>query len=444
MKFTEKPLNLESLEGGTFMHMRVEGKTLTERNKKYNDYIESRKENGVYPFSRTSSSRLLNEVYVTNSWADESKPCINFGSQDYLGLCNHPKVIQAAKDTIEEFGINAGGTPVLGGRNILTNKLEEKIASVLGVDQAQVYPSGWSACFGAIAGLVTHKDYIVMDMLMHNSSDVAARYATENVYKFKHNSLEDLEKKLKFCKEKVGNQAIFVLVESLYSMNSDGPDLEGVYKLCRQFEAILIVDITHDFGCMGDSGLGLLETVNPATMEDTIFMGSMSKCLANPGGFIAGPMSIRNRIEGFSPCYTFASSISTIACGISYAALEVAFSEEGKMLRRELMKKINLTIDELNKRGFVTNGIPSPIIPVLIGELRLTRLLSREIIRRGLIANLVEFPAVPRDKSIIRFQMMGGMSDELIIRSCDILKEAIEESQRILLEAKIDAINIAP
>jgi 7-keto-8-aminopelargonate synthetase-like enzyme len=155
-------------------------------------------------------------------------------------------------------------------------------------------------------------------------------------------------------------------------------------------------------------------------------------------------MSIRNRIEGFSPCYTFASSISTIACGISYAALEVAFSEEGKMLRRELMKKINLTIDELNKRGFVTNGIPSPIIPVLIGELRLTRLLSREIIRRGLIANLVEFPAVPRDKSIIRFQMMGGMSDELIIRSCDILKEAIEESQRILLEAKIDAINIAP
>jgi 7-keto-8-aminopelargonate synthetase-like enzyme len=215
MKPTDN-IDVNSLIGGSFQFRSPKGRTLEERYKPFNQYVDLLKLNGVYPFSRTVASKLSSEVYLTNTWASEEEACLNFGSQDYMGMTSHPAVIQAAKDAIDEFGITSGGTPVLGGRNTLTNKLEKKLAEVLHMEQAQVFASGWNACFGAIAGLVTRRDYIVMDMLMHNSSDVAANYATEHVYKFKHNDLEDLEKKLKFCTERVEDGGIFVLVAYLF------------------------------------------------------------------------------------------------------------------------------------------------------------------------------------------------------------------------------------
>ena len=437
-------IDVEALLGGSFLFRSPKGRSLEERYKPFNQYVDLLKLNGVYPFSRTVASKLGPEVYLTNTWADEDTPCLNFGSQDYMGMTSHPLVIQAAKDAIEKYGVTSGGTPVLGGRNTLTNKLEKKIAEVLHMEQAQVFASGWSACFGAIAGLVTHKDYIVMDMLQHNSSDVAANYATEHVYKFKHNDLEDLEKKLRFCADRVGNAGIFVLVESLYSMNSDGPDLPGVYELCKKYEAVLIVDVAHDFACMGEEGRGLLETINLKESKDIVIIGSTSKTLCNPGGFVAGPRSIRSQIEIFSPSYTFASSISTISCAVILQALEIAFSEEGKQIRKKLLHNIKFAISELNKKGFYTNGVPSPFVPVLIGDSKLARLLSREILSMGLVANLIEFPAVPRNMSIIRFQMMGGMTEEQILQAVDIMHSGIVKAQDILLNVKMESVELIP
>jgi 7-keto-8-aminopelargonate synthetase-like enzyme len=438
-------IDISALLGGSFLYRIPKGKSLIERYTPFNQYVDLLKLNGVYPFGRIATSKLGEEMYISNTWADEDKPCINFGSQDYLGLSNHPAVIQAAKDSIDEYGINAGGSPVLGGQNILTNKLGKRIAAALKVDQAHIFPNGWSACFGAIAGLVTARDCIVMDMLMHNSSDVAAKYATEHVYKFKHNDLEDLEKKLKFWRDRNSDSGLFVVIETLYSMNSDGPDMTGVYNLCNKYEAVLIVDIAHEFGCMGEDGLGLMSDIlNNKNKDNLVLTGSLSKVMGSIGGFVAGPRSIRQQIEIFSPSFTFATGISPTSCSIALKSLDIIFSEEGLERRRKLMSRILYTIDELNKRGFITNGYPSPIIPVLIGDSRLARLLCREVLSMGLVANLIEFPAVPRNRSIIRIQMMGEMSKEHIHQACNIMYEAIVKVQDVLLNAKMDAIEILP
>lgn len=438
-------IDINALMGGSFLFRTPKGKTLAERYTAFNQYVDLLKVNGVYPFGRVATSRLGEEMYISNTWANEDMPCINFGSQDYLGLSNHPEVIKAAKESIDTYGINAGGSPVLGGQNILTNKLGKKIAEALKVEQAHIFPNGWSACFGAIAGLVTAKDCIIMDMLMHNSSDVAAKYATEHVYKFKHNDLEDLEKKLKFWRDRNSNGGVFVVIETLYSMNSDGPDMDGVYNLCLKYDAILMVDVAHEFGCMGEDGLGLMSDIlNNKNKENLVLTGSLSKVMGSIGGFVAGPRTIRQQIEIFSPSFTFATGISPISCSIALKSLEIITSEEGKERRRNLMKVVNYTIDELNKRGFITNGYPSPIIPVLIGDSRLARLLTREVLTMGLIANLIEFPAVPRNKSIIRIQMMGNMPKDHILKACNILHEAIIKVQNVLLDVKMDAIEIMP
>ena len=418
------------------------GKTLEERYKPLNNYVDLRKLNGTYPFNRISMSPLGSEICLTGSWADEDSPCINFGSQDYLGITAHPALKDAARQVIDEIGVSTGGTPLLGGTHQLTIKLERKVASILGTEQAQVYASGWSACFGGVSGLITPRDQIVMDVLMHNSSAVAAYSATEYVKKFKHNNMEDLEKNLKACRTKDDTNGLFVLVETLYSMNSDSPDLGKVYELCKAYNAILIIDTTHDLGCMGKNGLGLLESVDRTNWTDVVYMGSFSKVFGGTGGFVAGPRSIRYRIDVFSPSYTFASCASPITYGIVLKAFEIIFSEEGEKMRIEVLRKINLAINELNKRGFLTNGSPSPIIPIIIGDLKLGRLISREILMHGLIANLVEFPAVPKDGTIIRFQMMCTMSDEHIIKACEILYKAIQEAQRILIDIRIDSIKI--
>ena len=444
-KSASDDIDISALLGGSFLYRIPKGKSLMDRYTPFNKYVNLLKLNGVYPFGRIATSRLGEEMYISNTWADEDKPCINFGSQDYLGLSNHPAVIQAAKDSIDQYGINAGGSPVLGGQNILTNKLGKKIAEALKVEQAHIFPNGWSACFGAIAGLVTARDCIVMDMLMHNSSDVAAKYATEHVYKFKHNDLEDLEKKLKFWRDRNSDAGLFVVIETLYSMNSDGPDMTGIYDLCVKYEAVLIVDIAHEFGCMGDDGLGLMSDIlNNKNKDNLVLTGSLSKVMGSIGGFVAGPRSIRQQIEIFSPSFTFATGISPTSCSIALKSLEIIFSEEGLERRRKLMSRILYTIDELNKRGFITNGYPSPIIPVLIGDARLARLLCREVLSMGLIANLIEFPAVPRNRSIIRIQMMGEMSQEHILQACNIMYEAIVKVQNVLLNAKMDAIEIMP
>ena len=444
-KSASDDIDISALLGGSFLYRIPKGKSLLDRYTPFNKYVNLLKLNGVYPFGRIATSRLGEEMYISNTWADEDKPCINFGSQDYLGLSNHPAVIQAAKDSIDQYGINAGGSPVLGGQNILTNKLGKKIAEALKVEQAHIFPNGWSACFGAIAGLVTARDCIVMDMLMHNSSDVAAKYATEHVYKFKHNDLEDLEKKLKFWRDRNSDAGLFVVIETLYSMNSDGPDMTGIYDLCVKYEAVLIVDIAHEFGCMGDDGLGLMSDIlNNKNKDNLVLTGSLSKVMGSIGGFVAGPRSIRQQIEIFSPSFTFATGISPTSCSIALKSLEIIFSEEGLERRRKLMSRILYTIDELNKRGFITNGYPSPIIPVLIGDARLARLLCREVLSMGLIANLIEFPAVPRNRSIIRIQMMGEMSQEHILQACTIMYEAIIKVQNVLLNAKMDAIEIMP
>jgi 7-keto-8-aminopelargonate synthetase-like enzyme len=444
LKSSSENIDINALMGGSFLFRGPKGKSLEERYKPFNEYVDLLKLNGVYPFGRIATSKLSEEMYISNTWADEDTPCLNFGSQDYLSLSNHPAVIQAAKDSIDKYGINAGGSPVLGGQNILTSRLGKRIAEILHTEQAHIFPNGWSACFGAIAGLVTHKDCIVMDMLMHNSSDVAANYATEQVYKFKHNDLEDLEKKMRFCRERHKDAGIFVVIETLYSMNSDGPDMKSVQKLCREYEAIIIVDVAHELGCMGEDGLGLMSDLIPLGMDNVVVTGSLSKVMGSIGGFVAGPRTIRAQIEIFSPSFTFATGISPTSCSTALAALDIAFSDEGKKLRADLMSSIQFTIAELNKRGFMTNGDPSPIIPVMIGDSRLARLLSRELLMMGLIANLIEFPAVPRNRSILRIQMMREISRENILKACDMMHEAIIKVQNVLLNVKMDAIEIMP
>jgi glycine C-acetyltransferase len=244
--------------------------------------------------------------------------------------------------------------------------------------------------------------------------------------------VEHLEALLKRIRETNANTGIFVVIESLYSMNSDMPDLKKVVQLTQQYEAILILDIAHDFGAMGERGLGILESIGDERPDNLVLVGAFSKSFASNGGFVAGPAAIRRQIIVFGPTYTFTNGISPMQCAVANKCAEIIFSERGDQLRKQLMDNIHYAWEEFGKHRFHVNGIPSPIVPVVIGDEALTRIMGKENIKNGLLANIAEFPAVPRRKAIFRFQMMSNHSFEEIRTGVQILEQSRKSALEIL------------
>jgi 7-keto-8-aminopelargonate synthetase-like enzyme len=214
------------------------------------------------------------------------------------------------------------------------------------------------------------------------------------------------------------------------------PDLAGLIRLTEQYEAILIIDMAHDFGAMGKRGLGVLEQVEKWNYDHVVICGSFSKSFSSNGGFVAGPESIRTQLMVYSPSYTFSNGISPVQCAVAMKCAEIIFSERGNELRERLHQNIAFGIEAFNRSGFETGGIPSPIVPVVIGPEDLARLMSKENVDRGLLANLAEFPAVPRHSAIFRFQMMSTHHREEISNAVSILCDSRDAATRTLKTLK--------
>jgi 7-keto-8-aminopelargonate synthetase-like enzyme len=427
---------LRAVGGSALDYFKISGKSLHQRFSPIYDYGSIRDDYGVY-FSANRVLTSLVSTYVDAEVANHpGERYLNFSSQDYLGLSQNDEVKNAARIAIDEYGIHTASSPILTGRNKLTEKLEETLAGILGMEQCLLYPTGWGACFGAIAALVTGNDQLILDSLSHNSLQTAAKYSVECAQKFKHNDINHLESLLKKSRSKNPEGAIFVVVESLYSMNSDIPDLANILDLTMKYEAILILDIAHDFGAMGEKGLGILETVRNKNLDNVVVCGAFSKSFASNGGFVAGPEVIRRQLIVFSPTYTFSNGISPMQCAVAQKCAEIIFSEQGTILRKKLKKNINDAIGEFKNYRFVTIGVPSPIVPVLIGPEDLTRLMAREMTNKGVLANMAEFPAVPKGKSIFRFQMMSNHRKEHIVEAARTLAATRTEAEGMLRELK--------
>jgi 7-keto-8-aminopelargonate synthetase-like enzyme len=290
-------------------------------------------------------------------------------------------------------------------------ELEERLRRILGREECIVFPTGWAAGFSSIAGLARPDDVVLMDMLSHNCLQEGARHATTHVYKFAHNNLDDLEKHLRQERDKNAQNGIFVVLESLYSMDSDSPNLEGAIRLAHEYNAITILDVAHDFGAIGERGLGLLETVQFGEVPDLI-MGSFSKTFAANGGFIACSRRVRDYLQYFASPHIFSNAISPIQTAVVNRAFDIIFSAEGATLRSRLSKNIRHLREAMEGHGLTVAGIPSPIVPVFVGDEKLARLTARYLEQNGLLANLVEFPAVARGKARFRFQVMATHEDD--------------------------------
>lgn len=365
----------------------------------------------MWPFSRSTESGPGASCAVRDD-AGELSTGVNFASQDYLSLSAHPAVAEAARDTIGAMGVHSAGSPALVGNTSTSIALEAALADFLRMEECILFPTGWAAGFGVITGLVRSHDHIVMDALSHACLQTGARAATKNVVLHRHLDLADVRAKLAAVRAKDDDGGIMLVTESLFSMDSDTPDIAALQALADEFGATLMVDVAHDLGNLGPDGTGHIGLQGMLGKVDLV-MGSFSKTFGSNGGFVATrSRAVKEYLRFYAPSCTFSNALSPAQAATVMKALEIVRSDEGQALRDRLMDNVVHLRSELASRGLETYGEPSAIVAVKTGDEALARLTARELPSLGLLANLVEFPAVAKGQARFRLQVMAGHSTE--------------------------------
>jgi 7-keto-8-aminopelargonate synthetase-like enzyme len=291
-----------------------------------------------------------------------------------------------------------------------------------------LYPTGWAAGYGAIRGLVRSADHIVIDALAHACLQEGANAATRNIYMHRHLDVEHCRHWLKAIRGKDSENAILVVTEALFSMDSDTPDLAALQAVCREYNATLMVDVAHDLGALGPGGRGHIATAGLLGEVDLV-MGSFSKTFASNGGFVASnSRAVKEYLKYYSPTTTFSNALSQVQAATVLKAFEIVDSTEGEGLREELMSNILHLRSELAGRGLQVYGDPSAIVAVKMGSEPLSRLVSRRLHDEGLLANLVEYPAVGKGAARFRMQVMAKHSRDNIEKAAEIMARCLDEA----------------
>jgi glycine C-acetyltransferase len=417
-----------ALAGSVRDFLQLQGADLMARVDPFYEWQDLRRQRRLWPYSKATQKAPLS-VCTAHDDSGSAFTGLNFGTQDYLGLSSDPAIKEVAKAVIDEYGVHSAGSSALAGNTKYSLRLEATISEFLGLEHTTLYPTGWAAGYGVIKGLIRPADHVVMDGLSHACLQEGAYSATANVHLHGHLNLDSVRRHLRRIREKDTANAILVVTESLFSMDSDTPDLRRLQNLCREYGATLLVDVAHDLGAMGVDGRGFIGEQDMLGEID-IVMGSFSKTFASNGGFVScNSAAVKQYLKYHGSTATFSNALSPVQAATVTKAFEIVQSEKGHALRSVLMERIGQLRDALTAANLKYVGDPSPIVPVVVGDEALARLVSRRLPALEVITNLVEYPAVAKGNARLRLQMMPTHSLESIRALASRLRKAIDLAQ---------------
>lgn len=359
---------------------------------------------------------------------------VNFGTQDCLGLSRHPAVVEAACRAIADDGLHAGASSATFGNSRPARALERALQDFLQRKQVEIFQGGWSASYGVVRALVHSGDHVVLDARAHNSLVEGAKASGATLHFFEHLDHDALATQLSALRQAAPQAGVLVVTETVFSMEGDVPDLRRHVELCRQHRATLLVDCSHDFGSFGPRGLSMMAEQGVLHEVDVI-VSSFSKAFGSNGGFVASHepgLGLALRFAGTTS--TFAAQLSPVQSAVILQSLEIIRSDEGQRLRDRLQANCEALRDRLRSEGWCVIGHAGPLVPVVAGGVGRGRLIQRELLNLGIITNLIEFPAVPRDNSRLRLQVMADHTPEQIDLLVNGLRQAAVAADAALAE----------
>jgi glycine C-acetyltransferase len=419
---------LETLTGSLREYRDPRGADLLGRVDGFYRWQDLRRSHGLWPYSK-STDEAPKPTCSAKDDAGRSYRGVNFASQDYLSLASHPMIKEAAKAAIDEYGVHSAGSAAFLGNTRYSLALERTISSFLEQEHTVLYPTGWAAGYGVIRALIRPEDHVVIDGLAHNCLQDGAIAATRNIHLHGHLNLQSVRRHLNRIRARDKDNGILVVTEGLFSMDSDTPDIAAMQDLCREHNATLLVDVAHDLGNIGEDGTGHIGLQKMLGKVD-IVMGSFSKTFASNGGFVTcNSAAVREYLRYFGSSGTFSNALSPIQAAIVLKAFEIVKSEEGRNLRATLMKNVLYLRAELKRLGMEVIGEPSAIVSATVGDEALARLVSQKLPSLGVVANLVEFPAVAKGSARFRLQVMADHTKADIDQLIGRLYSALDEAQ---------------
>jgi 8-amino-7-oxononanoate synthase len=370
---------------------------------KISEITDGLRKTGHYFFFRKLESAQDSEVVING------KKVIMVGSNNYLGLTNHPRVKEAAIKAIEKFGSGCAGSRFLNGNLEIHEELERKLARFFRKEAAVVFATGYQTNLGTISALIGRNDVAIIDKFDHASIIDGCRLSFGHVKKFRHNDMRDLERILEGTQEK----GKLIIVDGVFSMEGDIADLPSIVKLAQTYGARVMVDDAHAIGVLGEGGKGTAEHFGLEDQVD-IIMGTYSKSLAAIGGFVVGAKDVIGFIKHMGRSMIFSASLPPALVASVSTALDII--EEQPQLRTQLWKNTHKMLKGYKELGYDTGTSETPVIPIIIKDSMKTYEMCRILFENGVFVNAVVSPAVPPGRELLRTSYMATHTDEQLDR----------------------------
>ena len=377
---------------------------LHERLSKFTLPDEVRKQ-GLYPYFREIEGKQGTEVEM------DGHHVIMLGSNAYTGLTGDERVIEAGVQAMRRYGAGCAGSRFLNGTLDLHVELEKELAEFVGKDEALCFSTGFTVNSGVIPALLGPHDYVICDDRDHASIVDGRRLSMAKQLRYKHNDMEDLERKLQKCEE---NAVKLIIVDGVFSMEGDLCDLPKIIELKKKYGATVMVDEAHGVGVFGRQGRGVCDHFG-LTDDVDLIMGTFSKSLASIGGFIAADSAIIDYLRHTARTYIFSASNTPAATASALEALRILKSEPERL--EALWEVTNYALKRFKEEGFEIGDTESPIIPLYVRDLETTFAATAMAFEAGVFINPVVPPACHPTDTLVRIALMANHTHEQVDRA---------------------------
>ena len=356
----------------------------------------------------------------------DGRDVINFSSNNYLGLANHPSLCKAAKEAIDRYGCGSGASRLISGNMTLHEELENKISELKGTEAALVFNSGFQANTGILSTLVGEGDAIFSDALNHASVIDGCRLSRANVVVYGHCDVDDLEQGLKDAPSIARK---LIVTESLFSMDGDEAPLADIVSLAEKHGAMVMVDEAHATGIYEPNGSGLVAKLGLGDRVP-IQMGTLGKALGGFGAYVAGSQALRELLINRCRSFIFTTSLPPAVMAMAIAAIDLIKKEPQR--RQALRDNCQLVRAGLEAQGYSVRTSRSQILPLMIGDATQCMKLSGDLLQRGVFAQGIRPPTVPPGTSRLRITLMATHKREHIDRALKTFKQLKDEDDALL------------
>jgi len=358
--------------------------------KNFQQDLQLRKQNGLYRQRKILSSPQGREIILND------QPVLNFCSNDYLGLANHPQVKQSFINGVQQYGVGSGAAHLVNGHTRAHHALEEALADFCGYPRALLFSTGYMANLGVAQSLCTKHDSIIEDKLNHASLIDAANISQARLLRYLHKDYQSLSGKLARCQS--GEKLLSS--DSVFSMDGDEADISQMVNQCKKHDALLMIDDAHGFGVLGEQGRGSLNHQQIKPLDVTVYMATLGKALGTAGAFVAGSDELIETLIQSARCYIYTTAMPAAIAEASRCSLQLLTTENWR--QQALIENIKYFKQLANQAELNLLESNSAIQPIIIGAAKQAAHISENLLNKGLHVAAIRPPTVPEKTARLR------------------------------------------